>query len=143
MGLVAYCPEVIEHQLGALGCLAKGDRNRQMPANAIVSSFDPPSLVAMRDRLPGWGRWLNAEDLDATTMSLAVGLDCRAVSVLWGGITPASMARARDAGLEVAAWTVRRTPTFERLGRLGVVAACVEGAALGPVADPVPDPRPA
>ena len=47
-------------------------------------------------------------------------------------ITPASMARARAAGLEVAGWTVRRAPTFDRLGRLGVVACCVEAAALGP-----------
>ena len=41
-----------------------------------------------------------------------------------------SMARARAADLEVAAWTVRRRPTFARLARLGVVAVCVEAAAL-------------
>jgi glycerophosphoryl diester phosphodiesterase len=111
---------------------ARGDA----PDDAVITSFDPPALVAMRDRLPGWGRWLNADELDPGTLSLAVGLDCRGVSVLWGGITPASMARAREAGLEVAAWTVRRTPTFDRMGRLGVVACCVEGAALGAVPGP-------
>ena len=37
---------------------------------------------------------------------------------------------ARAAGLDVAAWTVRRRPTFDRLARLGVVAVCVEGRAL-------------
>ena len=37
----------------------------------------------------------------------------------------------RDAaGLDVAACTVRRRPTFDRLARLGVVAVCVEAAAL-------------
>jgi hypothetical protein len=36
----------------------------------------------------------------------------------------------RAAGLDLAAWTVRRRPTFERLAKLGVVAICVEGAAL-------------
>jgi glycerophosphoryl diester phosphodiesterase len=41
-----------------------------------------------------------------------------------------SLALAAAAGLEVAAWTVRRRPTYERLARLGVVAICVEGAAL-------------
>jgi glycerophosphoryl diester phosphodiesterase len=110
---------------------ARGDA----PANAVISSFDGPALAAMADRLPGWGRWLNAIDLNPGTLSLAVGLGCRAVAVLWGGITPASVGRARDAGLDVVAWTVRRRPTWDRLERLGVVACCVEGAALG---DPVP-----
>ena len=40
------------------------------------------------------------------------------------------MARAREAELEVAAWTVRRRATYARLERLGVVAICVEAAAL-------------
>jgi glycerophosphoryl diester phosphodiesterase len=105
------------------------------PERAIVSSFDPPSLVAMADRLPGWGRWLNAVDLDPGTLSLAVDLGCRAVSVLWGAVTPSSLGRARDAGLEVAGWTVRRRPTSDRLERLGAIACCVEAGALG---DPVP-----
>jgi glycerophosphoryl diester phosphodiesterase len=104
------------------------------PSDAVVSSFEPPTLLAMRDRLPGWARWLNAVDLAPGTLSLAVGMGCRGVAVLWGAITPASHARARDAGLEVAAWTVRRRATFERLARLGVVACCVEAAALGDAA---------
>jgi glycerophosphoryl diester phosphodiesterase len=102
----------------------------EAPADAVVSSFEPPTLVAIGDRLPGWGRWLNTEDLAPATLSLAIGLGCRGVSVEWGAITPASMARARAAGLEVAAWTVRRRATWERLGRLGVVGCCVEAAAL-------------
>jgi hypothetical protein len=84
----------------------------------------------MRDLLPGWPRWLNSEDLSAPTVSLAVGLGCSTVSVLWGAITPASLERARAAGVAVAAWTIRRPETVTRLGRLGVVACCVEGAAL-------------
>lgn len=105
---------------------ARGDA----PATAVISSFEPPTLVAMEERLPGWARWLNTDDLAPATLSLAVGLGCRGVSVLWGAITPASLVRARAAGLEVAAWTVRRRATFERLGRLGVVACCVEASAL-------------
>lgn len=97
---------------------------------AVLSSFDPPSLVAMADRLPGWTLWLNAEDLAPATLSLAIGLGCRGISVLWGAITPAAMGRAQAAGLDVAAWTVRRRATFDRLQRLGVVASCVEAAAL-------------
>jgi glycerophosphoryl diester phosphodiesterase len=100
------------------------------PTTAVISSFEPPALAAMGDRLPGWTRWLNAEDLSPSTLSLAIGLGCRGVSVLWGAITPAALGRATDAGLEVAAWTVRRRATFDRLGGLGVVACCVEAAAL-------------
>ncbi|HEY4754405.1 MAG TPA: glycerophosphodiester phosphodiesterase [Candidatus Limnocylindrales bacterium] len=96
----------------------------------VISSFDPPSLAAMADRLPAWTRWLNAEDLAPGTLSLALGLGCRGVSVLWGAITPAAVGRAHGAGLDVAAWTVRRRATFKRLERLGVVACCVEAAAL-------------
>lgn len=100
------------------------------PARVVISSFEPPALVAMADRLPGWTRWLNATDLGSATLSLALGLGCRGVSVLWPEITPARLRAARTAGLDVAAWTVRRRATFDRLERLGVVACCVEAAAL-------------
>ena len=100
------------------------------PDRAVLSSFDPPALVAMADRLPEWTRWLNTTDLSPATLSLALGLGCGGVSVLWPAITPTSFRAARAAGLEVAAWTVRRRATFDRLARMGVVACCVEAAAL-------------
>jgi glycerophosphoryl diester phosphodiesterase len=102
----------------------------EAPGRAVISSFEGPTLATMAERLPGWTRWLNADDLAPATLSLAVGLGCRGVAVLWGSITSATLRRAHDAGLDVAAWTVRRRATFDRLARLGVVAACVEGAAL-------------
>jgi glycerophosphoryl diester phosphodiesterase len=102
----------------------------EAPERALVSSFEPATLVAMRDELPGWRRWLNAMDLTPQRLSLAQGLGCHGVAVEWGSITPRALRVAHEAGLEVAAWTVRRPSTVERLGRLGVVACCVEGAAL-------------
>jgi glycerophosphoryl diester phosphodiesterase len=100
------------------------------PERAVISSFEAPTLAAMADQLPGWTRWLNAVDLSPSTLSLAAGLGCRGVAVLWGAITPARIGAARAVGLDVAAWTVRQVKTFDRLARLGVVACCVEGAAL-------------
>jgi glycerophosphoryl diester phosphodiesterase len=97
---------------------------------AVVSSFEPSTLAAMADCLPGWVRWLGALDLSLATMSLAIGLGCEGISVGWGEITPTRAREAHAAGLDLAAWTVRRRPTFDRLGRLGVVACCVEAAAL-------------
>jgi glycerophosphoryl diester phosphodiesterase len=105
---------------------ARGEEGRR----AVVSSFDPPALVAMEAHLPRWTRWLNVTDLAPGTRSLARGLGCGGMAVLWGAITPASLRAARLADLDVAAWTVRRLATRDRLERLGVVACCVEAAAL-------------
>ena len=97
---------------------------------AVVSSFEADTLERIGGLAPDWPRWLNCEDLEPGTLAIATELGCRAVSVDWRAIDRHSMARARAAGLEVAAWTVRRRPTVARLERLGVIAVCVEGAAL-------------
>ena len=98
--------------------------------NAVVSSFDHFALEAVARRAPTWPLWLNTDDLDGTVVADALALGCRGVSVQWRALGDASVVRARAAGLEVAAWTVRRRSTFDRLARLGVVAVCVEAAAL-------------
>jgi glycerophosphoryl diester phosphodiesterase len=97
---------------------------------AVVSSFEPETLAWLAAHRPGWPRWLNAEDLAAATLRLAAELGCRGLSVEWHAIDAAGMTRAASRGLEVAAWTVRRRDTAARLERLGVVAICVESAAL-------------
>jgi glycerophosphoryl diester phosphodiesterase len=98
--------------------------------NAVVSSFEPMTLERVAGLAPAWPRWLNAHDLTAVTISRAAELECQAVSVDFHAIDAGSVAAARRAGLEVAAWTVRRRTTYGRLQRLGVIAACVEAAAL-------------
>jgi glycerophosphoryl diester phosphodiesterase len=98
--------------------------------HAVVSSFEPDTLERVAGLVPRWPRWLNAPNLDPAAIAAAVELECRAISVDWRAIDPRSMARARAAGLDVAAWTVRRRPTAARLERIGVIAACVEAAAL-------------
>jgi glycerophosphoryl diester phosphodiesterase len=97
---------------------------------AVVSSFHPEILEIVARRRPGWPRWGNAMDLDARTVGIARDIGCAGLSVAWRAITPAGIERAHAAGLDVAAWTVRRRPTFDRLERLGVVAVCAEAAAL-------------
>jgi glycerophosphoryl diester phosphodiesterase len=98
--------------------------------NAVVSSFDQRALDGVRRRAPAWNRWLNENDLDDSTIADAVALGCTGVSVEWHAIDAAAVARARAADLDVAAWTVRRRATAERLAALGVMAVCVEAAAL-------------
>ena len=97
---------------------------------AVVSSFRADTLRRITGWAPTWPCWLNADDASPLTIGRAVDAGCRGISVEWHALDRVAVARARDAGLEVAAWTVRRRPTARRLARLGVVAICVEAAAL-------------
>jgi glycerophosphoryl diester phosphodiesterase len=97
---------------------------------AVVSSFEPASLERVARLAPDWPRWLNTWTFDAATVADALALGCRGIAVQWRALDPVSVRRAQAAGLDVAGWTVRRRPTFDRLARLGLVAVCVESAAL-------------
>ena len=105
---------------------------------AVVSSFEPDTLRRVARLAPAWPIWLNAMDLAQETIELALDIGCGAVSVDWRSIDRRSIAAARDAGLEVAAWTVRRRATYRRLERLGVVAICAEANALDGATAPGP-----
>jgi glycerophosphoryl diester phosphodiesterase len=98
--------------------------------NGVVSSFVPETLERVGRLAPTWPRWLNSHDLSDATIRTAADLGCQAVSIEFHAIDRVSFAAARRAGLQVAAWTVRRNATYARLERLGVIAACVEAAAL-------------
>lgn len=97
---------------------------------AVVSSFEASTLERVGRLAPSWPRWLNAIDLSAETIRLAIDLRCTGVSVDWRAIDASSFARARAAELDIAAWTVRTRPTYRRLERLGVNAICAEATAL-------------
>ena len=98
--------------------------------SAVVSSFESEALRRVHALVPGWPLWLNASDLEPGTIQQAVDLDCAGISAEWHAIDDAAADRVRRAGLALAAWTVTRRPTYARLVELGVVAICVEGAAL-------------
>jgi glycerophosphoryl diester phosphodiesterase len=97
---------------------------------AVVSSFEAATLERVGRLAPSWPRWLNAVDLAPGTIALAERIECHGIAAEWHAIDAGSIARARAADLDVAAWTVRRRPTYTRLERLGVVAICVEALAL-------------
>ena len=98
--------------------------------NAVVSSFEHAALLGIARRAPTWPRWLNTVVLDRGAVEAATSLGCRGIAVEWHALNAESVALATAAGLEVAAWTVRRRATFDRLADLGVAAVCVEAAAL-------------
>jgi glycerophosphoryl diester phosphodiesterase len=97
---------------------------------AVVSSFEPAALERIAAARPGWGRWLNADALDARVIDLALSLGCRGVAAEVGGVDARSVAAASSVGLEVAAWTVRDPDTLRRVVEAGVVAVCAEGDLL-------------
>ena len=99
-------------------------------SNAVVSAFDPESIATVRRLAPNVACWLNVEDLEDATLDLAVSLGCRGVSADWRAIDVRSVAAVAGSGLDLAAYTVIDWRRLRRLERMGVVAACIEGAAL-------------
>jgi len=97
---------------------------------AVVSSFEPEVLGAIGRARPGWPRWLNTHQLASVTVDRAIELGCVGIAAEWHLIDARAAAGVLDAGLDLAAFTVRRRATFERLSSLGVSAMCVEAAAL-------------
>jgi glycerophosphoryl diester phosphodiesterase len=100
------------------------------PARAVVSSFDPDALEAFAGHAPGWPRWANVLWVDEGIVALAGELGCRGIAAAWGAIDRRTAGLVSAAGMDLAAWTVTRRPTFDRLARLDVAAACVEGSLL-------------
>jgi glycerophosphoryl diester phosphodiesterase len=99
-------------------------------AGVVISSFSPAALATVRRVEPAWPRWLNTAWLSDRAIRGAAGLGCVGIAAEWHRIDAGRVARAREAGLDVVAWTVRDADVRDRLAGLGVVAACVEGGAL-------------
>jgi glycerophosphoryl diester phosphodiesterase len=99
-------------------------------SNAVVSSFERAALERISHLAPSWPRWLNSQTLGPADIAAAQALGCTGIAADWHSLDERSVAAATAAGLGVAAYTVRRRSTFERLARLGVVAVCVEASAL-------------
>lgn len=97
---------------------------------AVISSFEPATLRRFGGWAPTWPRWLNAHDAKPATIAKAVELECRGVCIEWHALDGDAIARIRDAGLQLGAFTIRRPPTYRRLARLGLTLICAEGAAL-------------
>ena len=96
----------------------------------VISSFDGTALATIRRLAPAWPCWLNTFWLSGRAIRNAAALGCTGIAAEWHRIDAGRVARAREAGLDVAAWTLRDASVRDRLAGIGVVAACVEGGAL-------------
>ena len=91
----------------------------------VLSSFHPGVLRAVERRAPDWSRWLNAET--AAEAEQATALGCVGLSVSIDLLSDANISRWCDAGLEVAAWTLRDVQGVAWASDLRLTALCVEG----------------
>lgn len=91
----------------------------------VVSSFYPGILRTVEERAPGLARWLNAESVEHAEQ--AIDLGCEGVSVSMQLLSDANIARWREAGLEIAAWTLRDALDAAWARDLRLTALCVEG----------------
>ncbi len=99
-------------------------------AGVVISAFDAAALATVRRLAPAWPCWLNTTWLSDRAIRRATALGCSGIAAEWHRIDAARASRCRAAGLDLAAWTVRDADARDRLASLGVVAACVEDAAL-------------
>jgi glycerophosphoryl diester phosphodiesterase len=89
----------------------------------LVSSFDPGTLREARDADPDVPRALVVGGDAADPLATAATLDCAAVHVsTWRCLRTHLVPDAHDAGLDVAAWTVRARPVARLLDWRGADA---------------------
>lgn len=100
------------------------------PRDAVVSSFLPDVIVAVLRVAPGWPCWLISERLDEGVVRAAQEAGCQGVAAEWPALDPRTVRLVRDAGLQLATWTVSDAITLERVVRLGPDAVCVDPPAL-------------
>jgi glycerophosphoryl diester phosphodiesterase len=118
--------EDVGAQVVSLLARARGDP----PRRTIISSFLPGVIVAVLRVAPGWPCWLISEQLDERVIRVAREAGCQGIAAEWPALDQRSVGLVRDAGLELATWTVSDAITLERVVRLGPVAVCVDPAAL-------------
>ncbi len=121
--------DVGEAALAVLGA-ARGRPDGSLE-RVVVSAFEAASLATVLRSAPAVACWLNVDEpVTAALVNGAARLGCRGISVEWERLDRRGVDLAAAAGLDVAAWTVTSRAALARMAGLGVVAACVEGAAL-------------
>jgi glycerophosphoryl diester phosphodiesterase len=91
----------------------------------VLSSFSPSVLRAVEGHAPHWSRWLNAES--AAEAEEAARLGCDGLSVAMDLLSDANLSRWNEAGLEIAAWTLRDAADAAWASDLRLTALCAEG----------------
>ncbi|MEO5668031.1 MAG: glycerophosphodiester phosphodiesterase family protein [Bdellovibrionota bacterium] len=86
----------------------------------LLQSFDPASLLAVKDRDPAWPASFLIDAWSDDVPDVALELGVEAVSPRHDLLTPERLVRLRAAGLGIYVWTANTEADWERLATLGV-----------------------
>lgn len=111
----------VAETIGALKA-ALADLQRAGAPPILVSSFDRTALVAAHERLPELPRALLAEKLPRDWRAVARALECVSIHLNRRHIRPDQAQAVRQAGLELAAYTVNDPAEARKLWSWGVNA---------------------
>lgn len=120
----------LKEDVGAQVVPLLADARGDPPRRTVVSSFLPDVIVAVLSVAPGWPCWLISERLDERVIRVAQEAGCHGIAAEWPALDRRTVGLVRDAGLQLATWTVSDPVTLERIVRLGVDAVCVDPPAL-------------
>jgi len=91
----------------------------------VLSSFQPAVLHRVKEFAPTWPRWLNAETVEEAEQAAALG--CVGLSVAHDLLNDVRVRNWYEAGLEIAAWTIRDVQGAAWTRDPRMTALCVEG----------------
>jgi glycerophosphoryl diester phosphodiesterase len=95
-------------------------RSAKLVSPAVVISFHAASLRAIRELNPRVATGFLVERFGTRAVQRALEIGARQLLPRADRATPALLAAAREAGLEIVVWTVNETPQMRRLIAAGV-----------------------
>ena len=106
----------------------RGPGSRAGPTEVLVSSFDPESLAAAREVLPGvaCGLLVDWRADAAAALERAAGLGCATLHPFVAQVDADLVDAARERGLGLHVWTVNSDADIAAMGSLGVQAVITD-----------------
>ncbi len=106
--------------------------SRAGPTGVLVSSFDPESLAAAREVLPGvaCGLLVDWRADAAVALERAAGLGCATLHPFVAQVDAHLVDAARERGLGLHVWTVNSDADIAAMGSLGVHAVITDRVAV-------------
>ena len=103
------------------------DLLRRYPqVRAAISSFDWEVLANVRALAPDIELWVLTSTVSDEAIAAGKFLNATMLAVYYQPLTTTSIAQAKNAGLEVMAWTANTKKEADRLRKIGVAALCTD-----------------
>jgi glycerophosphoryl diester phosphodiesterase len=99
---------------------------RYPEVRAAISSFDWEVLANIRALAPDLELWVLTSAVSDEAIAAGKSVGATMLAVHYPALSVTSMAKAKDAGFEVMAWTANSKEEADRLRKLGVAALCTD-----------------